>query len=85
MSFTDYLGWIGGLLLLIKIGLHFYIRSSLNKKTSADDIGQYTKPMYFFPIFDALSGNLKIIKILANVIYILALILIIIFLIAENS
>lgn len=81
MTFPDTLGIIGSVLFFIKICLHIYIKRSLDTKYSISTLGQYTDPILFLPILETVQDKLKIVKIIGNMLYVAAIVLIIIFLV----
>jgi hypothetical protein len=84
MKFIDIIGVSGIILFFIKVVIHIYIKRNLNSKFSAGAFGQFTNPVLFWPITDSVTENLRIIKTIGNVIYIVAIILIVLFLVAIN-
>ena len=84
MNLTDTVGVVGIIFLFIKIGIHIYIKRKVDKKFRVGAFGQFTNPILFFPITDIVSGYLKPVRILGNITYIIAIILILIFLIGTN-
>jgi len=83
MNFFDTLGAIGALLFFLKMGIHIYINRTLDKKFPLGALGQYTNPIFFLPIMDDLTGKLYIMKKIGNIIYVGAVLMILIFLIAN--
>jgi hypothetical protein len=82
MTITDWLGVVGSLLLLIKIGIHMYIKRSVGKKFPLGSLGRYINPIFFLPITDdVVSLNFQ--KRIGNVSYVISLVFIVIFLIGN--
>jgi hypothetical protein len=84
MDLIDILGYIGMSLFFIKLGLHIYIKRRVDKKFDFGAFGQYSSPVLFFPVTDEVAGKLKILKKIANVIYVIAILLVIVFFIGAN-
>lgn|GEM_PF-3969057 len=80
----DEIGIIGAFLFFIKIGIHAYIKHTLDKKYSFSTFGQFTDLFFFLPIMDDVGKKLNNAKKIANVIYVIAIVLIVIFLIGVN-
>ncbi len=81
----DEIGIIGAILFFIKIGIHAYIMHTIDKKYSFSTFGQFTDLFFFLPVMDDVSEKLKNVKKAANIIYVIAVILICIFLIGINT
>ena len=73
------LGSIGGVLFIIKVLVHIYIKYSLNKNYEAGPAG-FLNFELLFPILDDVKVNLTALKLLGNTLFILSIICIIIFL-----
>lgn len=84
MTLLDILGLIGSLLFFIKIGIHIYIRRMVDKEFDLGAFGQYTNPVLFFPITDEVTGTLKSLKTTGNILYLIAIILILTFIVGCN-
>jgi len=85
MDIWSILGIIGTLLYFLKIIIHFIIKRSLDKNYSIGNIGQYTEPeLIFLPINDEVGKNLRLIKKIGNIIFPIAILLIVVFLIGDN-
>jgi hypothetical protein len=84
MGLIDIIGYTGMSLFFIKLGLHIYIKRQADKKFDFGAFGQYSNPVLFFPVTDEVAGKLKILKKIANVIYVTAILLMIVFFIGAN-
>jgi hypothetical protein len=84
MNLLDTFGIAGVLLFFGKIGIHIYIKRSLDKKFRFGAFGQFTNPVFFFPITDDVGNNLKLAKRVGNITYFISVGLILIFLIGTN-
>ena len=77
----DTLGIIGALSFIVKVAIHAFLKYSLDKKYSFSTFGQFTDLTFFFPILEDVDSKFKTAKIIANCLYIIAVVLISIFLI----
>jgi hypothetical protein len=84
MNWVDTLGVVGSLLFLSKIGVHIFIKRKVDKKFHIGASGRFLNPVLFLPIFDDVVGGLKPIKRVGNLIYVIAIVLILIFVIGTN-
>jgi hypothetical protein len=60
-------------LLLIKIIIHAFIKQSIDKKYFVGAFGQFSDFSLFFPILNKVGNKLKPAKIIANIIYFIAI------------
>ena len=85
---TDTLGIIGGLLFFIRLPFQLFLMAKKNKKFAWRAISSEQAPerlsLFFFFYEDAPKG-LKWLKICVNVAYATSILLIVIFLIGENT
>lgn len=84
MNIVDIIGIVGALLFFIKLGIHIFIKRKVDKKFGYGSLGHFTNPVLFFPITDDVTGYLKSVKKVSNFTYIIALVLIVIFVIGIN-
>ncbi len=84
MGFINTLGVAGVLLFFIKIGIHIYIKRRVDKKFHYGAFGQFTNLVLFFPITDQVRGRLKLLKIVGNIGYLAAIVLILVFVVGVN-
>ena len=84
MNWINNIGVVGSLLFLVKIGVHIYIKSKIDKKFHVGASGHFLNPVLFLPIFDDAVGPLKPLKKAGNLAFIIAIILILIFLIGNS-
>lgn len=83
MSIIDILGDVGGLLLIVKVGIHAYLKRAGDKSYPIGGLGQYTKlDLMVLPIFDPVDKRHHFLKRLGNIAYYSAVSLLTTFLIS---
>jgi hypothetical protein len=84
MTLIGTVGYIGGLMFLIKIAVHVYIKRKIDKKFNIGPSGSMLNPILFLPIFDDVVGSVKALKTVGNCIYFASIMLILIFVVGAN-
>jgi len=70
------IGVLGAFLFLIKIIIHAIVKQLLDKTYFSDSFGQFRDFALFFPILIQVPKKLKPVKIIANIFYFIAILLI---------
>ena len=78
------IGAIGAIIFFIKIFLNIYLKSKTNKPISILQLGRFSPPQLFIHYYDDAPKGFKWLKTTINVLYAIAVILIVIFLIGVN-
>jgi hypothetical protein len=84
MGWVNIIGLIGSFLLLIKIGIHIYIKLKVDKKFYVGASGHFLNPTLFLPIFDDVVGYPRALKKVGNLFYLISIVSILVFLIGTN-
>lgn len=82
MAWWGIVGIVGALMQLLKIGIHIYIKSSIDRKFDIGPSGNMLNPELFLPIFDDVEGGMKVVKKVGNALFVVSSILLLVFLIA---
>ncbi len=85
MAWWGIVGIVGALMQLLKIGIHIYIKSSIDGKFDIGPSGNMLNPELFLPIFDDVEGGMKVAKKVDNVLFVVSSILLLVFLIAVTT
>lgn len=81
----DTIGIVGGILFFVKILMQLYIESVCYEKVSTQVAGLYINFKYFLPIWDRVPPKYKSLKLVTNILYWVAVLCMIIFLIGVNT
>jgi hypothetical protein len=78
------IGVIGGIALLVKIFLHIYLKSQTDSPIPVTSLGRFSPPELFLHYYDDAPKGYKWLKTTINVMYAIAVLCIIVFLIGVN-
>jgi len=84
MRWIDILGVIGCVLLIVKIGIHLFIKRKIDKKFDIGPSFNMLNPELFAPIFDDVTGYSKVLRKFGNIIYLISIVLILIYIVGIN-
>jgi hypothetical protein len=81
---TTIIGNIGFILMTIKIFLHIYLKSKTTTPIPISKLGKFSPPELFIHYFDDAPKGFEWLKTTINILYAIAILCIVIFLIAVN-